>query len=359
MVNAVSYNVRYKKSTASTWTNTTSLTNSKDLSGLSRNTSYEFQVQSVCSGGGSSDYSFSYKFATYSTDPPTSLSKPTLVSPTDGQINVPANATVSWQQVTGANAYVILYSETSDFSSCLIISTNGLSYTLSGLKENIKYYWKVKGIFNYFSGPWSDIRSFNTAAFEAIPPVLRSPIDRQMGVSVNPSFYWYTAVGCSYYNLEYSKNSSFSPSVTLNELYGTTKSITGLTPKTTYYWRMNAMYGDFPSPWSETWSFKTVNSGKFSIPEANEVAGENASLSFNPNPFSSLAHCSLEVFEQDIVSIDITDIFGRKIASLINEFRNPGTYEFDFDASSIPAGVYYCHLIVGNEIQTLKMVVMK
>jgi hypothetical protein len=113
------------------------------------------------------------------------------------------------------------------------------------------------------------------------------------------------------------------------------------------------------SAWSTVWKFKTVNSGKFSIPEANEIAVEKASLSFNPNPFSTLAYFKLEVFETDLVSIDITDIFGRKTAVLINEFRNPGTYEFDFDASSIPAGVYYCHLIVGNEIQTLKMVVMK
>jgi hypothetical protein len=48
---ASSYNVQYKPSSSSTWTSTTSTTNSKAISGLSASTSYDFQVQTVCSFG--------------------------------------------------------------------------------------------------------------------------------------------------------------------------------------------------------------------------------------------------------------------------------------------------------------------
>jgi hypothetical protein len=44
------YSVRYKKSSSSTWTTTSSLVNSKSISGLTTSTSYDFQVRSHCAG---------------------------------------------------------------------------------------------------------------------------------------------------------------------------------------------------------------------------------------------------------------------------------------------------------------------
>uniref|UniRef100_UPI0006192941 choice-of-anchor Q domain-containing protein n=1 Tax=Hymenobacter terrenus TaxID=1629124 RepID=UPI0006192941 len=46
---ASSYNVRYRISGTTTWTNTTSTTASKALTGLTASSTYEFQVQTVCS----------------------------------------------------------------------------------------------------------------------------------------------------------------------------------------------------------------------------------------------------------------------------------------------------------------------
>jgi bacillolysin len=45
---ANSYNVQYRVVGTTTWTSTTSTTNSKAITGLTANTNYEFQVQSVC-----------------------------------------------------------------------------------------------------------------------------------------------------------------------------------------------------------------------------------------------------------------------------------------------------------------------
>uniref|UniRef100_UPI0006964991 GEVED domain-containing protein n=1 Tax=Hymenobacter terrenus TaxID=1629124 RepID=UPI0006964991 len=70
---ASSYNVRYRVSGATSWTNTTSTGTSKALTGLAASTDYEFQVQTVCSGG-SSTFSASAPFSTTSggtTPPPT------------------------------------------------------------------------------------------------------------------------------------------------------------------------------------------------------------------------------------------------------------------------------------------------
>ena len=62
---AVSYNVQYRVVGAGSWTSTTSTTNSKSISGLSASTNYEWQVQTVCSGG-SSSFTGSSTFTTLS-----------------------------------------------------------------------------------------------------------------------------------------------------------------------------------------------------------------------------------------------------------------------------------------------------
>ena len=63
---ATSYNVQYKLSSATTWTTTTSTTNSKALTGLTAASTYNFQVQAVCSSG-TSAYSTAASFTTTST----------------------------------------------------------------------------------------------------------------------------------------------------------------------------------------------------------------------------------------------------------------------------------------------------
>jgi len=60
---ATSYNIRYKKVSETTWSQTTSTTNSISLSNLIANTAYEVQVATVCSGVPSA-YSASANFST-------------------------------------------------------------------------------------------------------------------------------------------------------------------------------------------------------------------------------------------------------------------------------------------------------
>ncbi len=61
---ANSYNVKYKLATSSTWTTLTTSGTSIAVSGLIASSSYHFQVQRVCSGVSSSNYSASTTFTT-------------------------------------------------------------------------------------------------------------------------------------------------------------------------------------------------------------------------------------------------------------------------------------------------------
>ncbi len=67
---AASYNLQYKVSTASTWTTISGLTTtSRSLTGLAAGTTYNFQVQTVCSGSSTSAYSTTSSFTTTGTAP--------------------------------------------------------------------------------------------------------------------------------------------------------------------------------------------------------------------------------------------------------------------------------------------------
>ena len=81
-VGAVSYDLRWKPSSGSTWTNVTGLaTNSYGLGGLSPLTGYDAQVRSVCAGGtqgGGSEYSNTHTFATVAA--PCEVAAPILVA---------------------------------------------------------------------------------------------------------------------------------------------------------------------------------------------------------------------------------------------------------------------------------------
>jgi bacillolysin len=63
---ASSYNVQYRVSGATTWTTTTSTTASKALTGLTASTTYQYQVQTVCTSGNSA-YSAIGSFTTSGT----------------------------------------------------------------------------------------------------------------------------------------------------------------------------------------------------------------------------------------------------------------------------------------------------
>jgi flagellar hook assembly protein FlgD len=58
-------------------------------------------------------------------------------------------------------------------------------------------------------------------------------------------------------------------------------------------------------------------------------------------------------------SLQIYDILGREVATLVNEQLRPGTYEVEWDASNYPSGIYYYRLSAGNYFETRKMVLIK
>ena len=78
-----------------------------------------------------------------------------------------------------------------------------------------------------------------------------------------------------------------------------------------------------------------------------------------PNPFNPSTTIGYQLSEVSNVKLNVYDILGRHVATLINSKQNPGNYRVVFDASKMASGVYFYRLEVKNYIATRKMAVIK
>jgi len=98
--------------------------------------------------------------------------------------------------------------------------------------------------------------------------------------------------------------------------------------------------------------------------ENNENSHPNFALSQNyPNPFNPTTKIKYQIKEPGFVSLKVYDILGKKVATLVNEHKNPGYYSVTFDANSaaggLPSGVYIYKLQAGKYSSAKKMLLTK
>ena len=83
-----------------------------------------------------------------------------------------------------------------------------------------------------------------------------------------------------------------------------------------------------------------------------------------PNPFNPTTQIQYDLPEESYVSINIYDLMGRKIRSLVNTHQDPGYRSIHWDATSdlgqpVSAGMYIYTIQAGEFRQTRKMVLLK
>ncbi len=78
-----------------------------------------------------------------------------------------------------------------------------------------------------------------------------------------------------------------------------------------------------------------------------------------PNPFNPSTVISYQLPISSKVTLQVYDILGREVATLIDEEKSAGSYEIDFNASHLASGIYYYQLRAGDFVQTRKMILVK
>jgi len=94
------------------------------------------------------------------------------------------------------------------------------------------------------------------------------------------------------------------------------------------------------------------------IPEQVSIYKENISVknsSCYPNPFNTSITIDFNVNSRELVYLDIYNVVGEKVKTLMDGIQNPGNYKIQWNAVDQPSGIYFYKLQVGNAIEMNKI----
>ncbi|HEX9655930.1 MAG TPA: T9SS type A sorting domain-containing protein [Bacteroidota bacterium] len=84
------------------------------------------------------------------------------------------------------------------------------------------------------------------------------------------------------------------------------------------------------------------------------------SLSQNyPNPFNPSTTIKYQIPNSNFVSLQVFDILGREVRTLLNEQQIAGVHEVTFDANGLASGIYFYRLTAGSFVHTRKLVLLR
>lgn len=86
---------------------------------------------------------------------------------------------------------------------------------------------------------------------------------------------------------------------------------------------------------------------------------QDADIIVYPNPFNNSTRLRYKISERSFVKIKVYDALGNEVATLVNEEKQAGEYEVEFNVSDLTSGIYFYRLQAGSFVETKKMILLK
>gem|GEM_PF-2882762 len=104
-----------------------------------------------------------------------------------------------------------------------------------------------------------------------------------------------------------------------------------------------------------TFSTSSTGNAQTTIPKSFAL-GQNY-----PNPFNPSTLIQYDVAKSGLVTIELFNVLGQKVQTLVNENKAPGRYAVQFNATNLSSGTYFYRMTAGNGefMQTMKMMLVK
>jgi hypothetical protein len=120
-------------------------------------------------------------------------------------------------------------------------------------------------------------------------------------------------------------------------------------------------YSDIsPSGYNSDYWLLKINDSQTTIRTDGDNMPSSISLLQNyPNPFNGSTTISYHLQTPSRVVIDIFDLGGRKVGTLINAVQTSGNHQVNWNASQIPSGIYFYKIQAGDYSQTKRAVLLK
>jgi hypothetical protein len=86
---------------------------------------------------------------------------------------------------------------------------------------------------------------------------------------------------------------------------------------------------------------------------------KNFTFKVNPNPFNTKTKINYSLDNESTIQIKVFNNLGQLVETITETGKSKGSHSYDFDASELNTGIYFCTLIVnGKSAASMKMVVL-
>jgi len=95
------------------------------------------------------------------------------------------------------------------------------------------------------------------------------------------------------------------------------------------------------------------------VPESNPLPRIYSLYQNYPNPFNPTTTIQYSIPVSAVVTIKVFDILGREVKTLINDYKTPGIYSAELDASMLSSGIYFYKMTSAHFTEVKKMVLVR
>ncbi len=131
---------------------------------------------------------------------------PNLIAPLNGSVEIPIDATIEWESISGVPGYLISLGTTPNGTDIISNQTvgNGSSYKpLVGLPENTRIYVSITLFFFNQPNIPCESQSFTTSSLTNVPDCtfIRRPLDQSTDINASTNITWDYASGATGYSV--------------------------------------------------------------------------------------------------------------------------------------------------------------
>jgi hypothetical protein len=173
--------------------------------------------------------------------------------------------------------------------------------------------------------------------------VLVSPANNATNVSTSPTPGWQASAGALWYRLRVFTQAG---SLVLDDpnVVGTSRAIGPLAKTAQYTWTVSGVSNISEGSLSTSFKFTTAAVGSEVSDRAADVPTVYALAQNFPNPFNPTTVISFQLPVVSDVHLAVYDMLGHEVSVLVDERREAGYHDRQFDASGLPAGMYFYRL---------------
>ncbi len=107
-------------------------------------------------------------------------------------------------------------------------------------------------------------------------------------------------------------------------------------------------------------SLRLISGVTTGVINISSIIPDEFELSQNyPNPFNPETKIVYQIPVKEKVLINVSNVNGKEIETLVNEIQNPGSYQISFNGVNYSSGIYYYTIQSGSFLKTMKMILIK